>query len=98
MKDFEIQSFSISLFSKTECQFLIRYDDSLIPVKYKPGVGSDLVILFHPALSGERLYQPWFQPFLPVNAPQLSIADPTLLGSKTLSAGWFLGSYNENLP
>lgn len=77
---------------------LIIVDGSEIPCKIKPGHGNDLVVLFHPSLKPGRLGKPWFQPFLPVAAPQISLADPTLRLMEGVPAGWYLGGEAESLP
>jgi hypothetical protein len=77
---------------------LINVDGSEIPVKLKLGHGDDLVVLFHGSLKPGQLGKPWFQPFLPVSAPQISLADPTLRLMEGVPAGWYLGSESEALP
>lgn len=77
---------------------LVEVDGSVIPVRYKPGRGKDLIILFHAALKPERLDTPWFQPFIPIGVPQIAVADPTLLSMQGVASGWYLGGEGEGLP
>lgn len=80
---------------------LVEVDGSVIPVRYKPGRGKDLIILFHGSIAPERQQQsgnsPIFQRFLPIDCPQISIADPTLQTMCDVSGGWYLGGEGENV-
>jgi hypothetical protein len=98
-KKFQLNEFFPSgLESATNSGCLINVDGSEIPVKLKLGYGDDLVVLFHPSLKPFRLGKNWFQPFLPVSASQISIADPTLQSMEGVSVGWYLGGEAESLP
>lgn len=76
----------------------VEVDGSVIPVRYKPGRGKDLIVLFHAAVNLDRLGAPRFQSFLPVDEAQISIADPTLLSMQGVASGWYLGGEGEVLP
>lgn len=67
-----------------------------IPIKYKKGESSDLVILFHGAIDRKIRKIPKFQTLLPLgsSAHQISIFDATLTINDTLQAAWYAGSEN----
>jgi len=76
---------------------LVEVDGSVIPVRYKPGRGKDLIVLFHAAVNPERLATPRCQSFLQVDEAQIPIADPTLLSMQGVVSGWYLRGEGEGL-
>lgn len=80
----------------------VDVDGSLISVQYKPGRGKDMIVLFHGVIAPERQQKsgdkPIFQRFLPIDCPQISVADPTLQMMRDVSGGWYLGGEGENVP
>ncbi|MCX7565459.1 hypothetical protein OS189_03755 [Sulfitobacter sp. F26169L] len=76
----------------------IEIDGQKIPVAYKAGGMNSLIVLFHGALNRKTRPFPFFQPFLPINAHQIAIADVTLAEHDDLSVGWYIGSENSGLP
>ena len=69
-----------------------------VPVHFKKGDVDALIILFHGGMDRSKRAFPFFQPFLPFRAHQISISDPTLFESASLASGWYLGAEGKNLP
>jgi hypothetical protein len=69
-----------------------------VSAKYKPGRGRILVVLLHAAMPPHAEKRPKFQAPLPIDAPQLSIADPSLDGHDDLASGWYLGFPGQGVP
>lgn len=72
----------------------IMTDGIRLPVRYRAGKSSNLVVLFHGAVDRSKHALPKFQGFMPGIGMdhQLSIADPTLELDERLTVGWFAGS------
>lgn len=97
MKKVRLNDIGTSIPVELDQGCLIDVDGCVIPVRFRPGLGIDLVVLFHPALPPSRLMKPWFQGFLPLDVPQISIADPTLSTMDEVAAGWYLGGEGSGL-
>jgi hypothetical protein len=69
-----------------------------IPFKIKEGSGNTLVVLFHGSMKRDQRPFPFFQPFFPVPAHQISISDPTMFADPLMTTGWYLGSEGDDLP
>lgn len=76
---------------------LVEVDSSVIPVRYKPGRGKDLIVFFHAAVNPESLATPRCQSFLQVDEAQIPIADPTLFSMQGVASGWYLRGEGEGL-
>lgn len=62
-----------------------------VRAKYRGGRGRKLLVLLHAAMPAHSTNRPYFQTFLPVDVPQISISDPTLEGHDELASGWYVG-------
>lgn len=69
-----------------------------IPVSYQKGTTNALIVLFHGAIRRDVRKFPFYEKFLPVNAHQISIADPALLTNKEIVSSWYLGREGTNQP
>lgn len=93
----ELESFYRSLCESRD-PAVVQIDGRIYRAKYKPGRGKRLIVLFHPAQPAHSPNRPYFLPFLSVDAPQLSITDPTLEGYNELTSGWYLGNCGRIIP
>lgn len=72
----------------------LEFEGLRLPVLYRQGSTSTLVVVFHGAVDQAKRRLPAFQPFFSdvAGAHQLAISDPTLTKSTALKAAWFAGS------
>lgn len=75
---------------------IVNFKGMEIPVTYKPGNSSELLILFHGVIRRDVRAFPAYEKFLPVDCHQLSIADPALLKNERIISSWYLGGEQDN--
>lgn len=86
-----------ALIKNTEPQ-IINVAGCDVPIHFKRGSIDSLIVLFHGGMDRSKRDFPFFQPFLPFRAHQLSVSDPTLFEDTSLPSGWYLGAEGKNLP
>lgn len=89
----------LSEITQHKSPFVVSYDDLNVPVYYKAGTGTDLIIYFHGAIQ-RNTPPPRFQGIaLNHTTPHhLSISDPTMLLTKELTAAWYQGTPDLDVP
>lgn len=74
----------------------VEFEGLCLPVYYRPGSSSSLVVIFHGAVDQAKRPVPFFQSQFAaaLGAHQLSISDPALARSTKLKAAWFAGCHD----
>ena len=79
-------------------QYVLNQNGIEIPFRFRSGQTDALLIIFHGGLNRKTREYPFFQPFLPIDVNQISIADPTVAEDPRLGSGWYIGAEGWNLP
>ena len=79
-------------------QYVLNENGIEIPFRFRSGQTDALLIIFHGGLNRKTREYPFFQPFLPIDVNQISIADPTVAEDPRLGSGWYIGAEGWNLP
>ncbi len=75
----------------SEGPLIVEYRGLNIPITYKKGNSNALIVLFHGVIRRDVRKFPCYEAFLPIDAHQISIADPALLENRKIVSSWYLG-------